>query len=319
LSNRTDALNGLGLNPDIVTPLIEQCYKNEEKQIFAEDLFSSPHGQHWSTSFHASQFPGDDETACPRKAMYGFMNIPGPEPASHKLRASAESGEDIEDRIVWRFHRAGILLSEPPSSQHQTNFQDKKHWLSGNSDAVIRVPRVNRPYAVEIKSKYQRVIDKMKMGEQSYDPQHKNQLMTYISLIHHYGQEYWPELEPCMGGSIIYVSRDDPSQIHEFKFTYDPDWWKEGLARLEEWQDYFKDEVLPPRPEGFMWSKGPCQYCNYKKYCCKPDDKAGITKMNESHGIEYANSVRKGGYDYQTTRQATLDRWMKENKEQSSE
>lgn len=264
-------------------------------------------------SFHASQFPGDEETACARKAMYGFMNIPDTSPASRKLVTSAESGLDLEDRIVWRLHRAGILLSNPPDADHQTNFTDEKHWLSGNSDAIIKIPRSNRPYALEIKSKYGRVIEEMQRGDREPDPQHVNQLMTYISLIHMYGKEHWPDMDKCMGGSLLYVSRDDPSQTFEFKLKYNQKWLDEGLARLEKWQGYFLDETIPERQEHFMWSKGACQYCPMKREACKKDFKDGITDMSKSHGIAYAKTIRKN-YDYKETREAVLERWIKDSK-----
>ena len=187
------------------------------------------------------------------------------------------------------------------------------YWLSGNSDAIIRIPRSNRPYALEIKSKYGRVIEEMQRGDRGPDPQHINQLMTYISLIHDYGQEYWPDMDKCLGGSLLYVSRDDPSQTFEFKFKYNPKWWEEGLKRLENWQEIFLNEELPPRPEGFMWSKGACKYCPVKRNCCKPDYKDGIISLKDSHGIEWAKEVYSFDYSYEETRQAVLDRWVNES------
>lgn len=313
--SRIEALKMTGnvpTNPTSIDSILEECYKNEEKQIWEQDLFSSPHGTHWATSFHASQFPGD-ENACARKAMYGFMNIPGPKPMIRKVRASAESGQDIEDRLVWRFHRAGILLSEPPSSEHQTNFQKPEIWLSGSSDAIIQKPRENKPHCIEIKTKYQKVIDQMKAGEKSYDPQHYNQLMTYMSLCREKQHEFWPDLELCDQGTLVYASRDDHSQIYEFTFNYDEDWWKNGVKTLEEWQEEFLYGRLPERPEHFMWSKGPCQYCPFKKHACKPDFQDGITELKNSHGIEWAKEVY-GEYDYQEQRNKTLERWNADDK-----
>jgi hypothetical protein len=223
-----------------------------------------------------------------------------------------EAGLDIEDRLVKRLERAGVLLSEPPESEYQTNFKEKNVWLSGSSDAIIKPPRINRPYVIEIKTKYQRIIDEMKAGERGYDAQHKNQVMTYISLVHKYGKEYWPELDDCISGSILYVSRDNPSDTCEFKFNYDPKWWEEGQARLLDWKELFIEGTLPDKPEGFMWSKGACQYCDFKKNACKPDYQQGVTKLAESNGIEFAKSLRKG-YDYEETRQQVLNRWIKNN------
>lgn len=312
MATRAEMIKSLGLSVDVVEPILEQAYKNEEEQIWKDDLFSSPHGNHWHTSFHASEFPGDAKTACPRKAIYSLMNIPKPKPVNRAGRSVMEAGLDIEDRIVKRFERAGVLLSEPPESEYQTNFQEPSVWLSGSSDAIIKPPRMNRPYVVEIKTKYQRIIDEMIAGERGYDQQHKNQVMTYISLVHKYGKEYWPELDECIGGSILYVSRDNPSVTVEFKFRYNPKWWQEGQDRLLDWKQMFIDGELPEKPKEFMWSKGACQYCDFKKHACKPDFQDGITKLEDSHGIEFAKSIRKS-YDYQETRQKVLDRWIKDN------
>jgi len=312
MATRAETMEALGLSVDIVSPLLEQCYKNEEKQIWENDLFSSPHGKHWHTSNHASQFPGDPEDACPRKAVYGLMNFASNKPTERAGRAIMEAGLDIEDRVVTRFQRAGILLSNPPDAEHQTNFQEKKVWLSGNSDAIIKIPRSNRPYVVELKTKFQNKIDMMKAGEIGPDKQHINQIKTYIALVHNYGHEYWPDMDECIAGSILYISRDKPSDTVEFKFKYDPEWWEEGIARLEEWNNYFIQDIIPPKPENFMWSKGPCQYCPMKKEICKPDFTNKIENLSESHGIEWTKKVR-GDYNYKETRQAVLNRWKVED------
>jgi hypothetical protein len=314
MASRAEMINKLGLSIDIVNPILDQAYKNEEKQIWENDLFSSPHGSHWHTSFHASEFPGDEDTACARKAMYGFMNIPAPEPINRSGRAVMEAGLDIEDRIVKRFERAGILLSEPPEAKHQTGFTEEKVWLSGSSDAIIKPPRINRPYVVEIKSKYQRVLDEMLTGDKGPDDQHINQVMTYISLVNKYGKEYWPDLDECIGGSLLYVSRDNPSITKEFKFQFDKEWWESGTKRLEDWKQYFLDGILPEKPENFMWSKGPCKYCKFKKHGCKPDFQNDVTELSKSNSIDWAEKLRPD-YDYEETRNAVLARWIKEDNE----
>jgi hypothetical protein len=313
MASRAEMIKKLGLSIDIVEPILDQAYKNEEKQIWENDLFSSPHGNHWHTSFHASEFPGDEETACPRKAMYGLLNIPDVKPVNRNGRAVMEAGLDIEDRIVKRFERAGVLLSEPPESQFQTNFKEESVWLSGSSDAIIKPPRMNRPYAVEIKTKYQRVIDQMLAGEKGPDDQHVNQVMTYISLAHDYGKNYWPDLEDCIEGSLLYVSRDNPSITKEFKFKYDPEWWEQGKQRLLDWKNLFIDGTLPEKPKDFMWSKGACKFCKFKKNGCKPDFQESVTELSKSNALNWATEHYGSEYDYEETRQFVLNRWIKEN------
>lgn len=312
--SRAEAYKKLGLDTksELIKPILDQAYKNEEEQIWKEDLFSSPHGNHWSTSFHASQFPGDEETACPRKALYGLMNIPSPGPVNRTGRAIMEAGLDIEDRIVKRFERAGLLLSEPPEAKFQTKFTESDVWLSGSSDAILLLPRTNKPHAVEIKTKYNSAIEEMIAGERSFDPQHKNQLMTYISLCRDYGHLYWPELDKCDSGTILYISRDKPSFTYEFNFQYDEDWWKQGKARLEEWKQDFIEDRLPEKPENFMWSKGPCQYCDYKKHACKPDFQNKVTELSKSNGINWAKE-HYADYDYKKQKENVIERWINAN------
>ena len=172
---------------------------------------------------------------------------------------------------------------------------------------------MNRPYAVEIKTKYQRVIDEMIAGDKGPDPQHVNQIMTYISLAHFYGKEYWPDLDECIGGSLLYVSRDNPSITKEFKFKFDKDWWETGTKRLLDWKALFIEGTLPDKPEGFMWSKGACKFCKFKKHGCKPDFQDNVTELSKSNAIDWANEHYNFEYDYEDTRQKVLNRWIKEN------
>ena len=132
-----------------------------------------------------------------------------------------------------------------------------------------------------------------------------------IVLANKYGKDYWPKLDDCIAGSLLYVSRDNPSITKEFKFKFDSEWWDKGIQRLENWKSYFIDEVLPEKPENFMWSKGACQYCKFKKHGCKPDFQEGVTKLEKSNAINWAAELR-GEYNYEETRQAVLSRWIKE-------
>src|SRR5689334_2129466 len=102
MATRSELFQKLGIMKPLVNPILDAAYEIEEKQIWLEDLQSSPHGQHWHVSFHASSFPGDDPKACGRAAMYSLMNIPAQEPIDRKGRAVMEAGKDIENRIVWR-------------------------------------------------------------------------------------------------------------------------------------------------------------------------------------------------------------------------
>lgn len=326
----------------IVEPLTDRVYKEIEKKTWLEDLESSPHGELWHTSFHASQFPGDDPHACGRKAVYSLLNVPNLDPTSRFLRSVADAGKSIENELVGRWHNAGILLSNPPNAEVQTAFKDEEYWLTGNCDAVILPYRWTRPHVVEVKSKADDKVNGMRELTRKWDEAHRNQCLTYIGLLHEAHtwttalvcRDSWRlandsglcrlhggvgcltkiNLDRCIDGTIFYVSRDNPSNTHEFTFSYDPEFMERGRKRLLQWREDFMGEVLPDRPRkdnGNLvgWSELPCKWCDMKKHVCKPDwqnDK--LIDLTQSKSIEFTQGLRKD-YDYDKTRGAVVSRW----------
>jgi hypothetical protein len=309
VSNRAQLYEKLGMGKPIVTPILDVIYRVEEEQAWKQDLNNSPHGQHWSYSFHASAYPGDNDKACPRAALYTLMNIPGPEPVNRAGRAVMEVGAAIEDHIVWRLYRSGILLSPPPSEEHQMGFTDTDHWLTGSPDAVIRTPK-NKPYVIETKTKDREIVEQMQQGQRSYDPHHKLQLMVYLDFVVKNSKKLWPDLEQATHGSIVYLARDRPHITHEYKFRHDPDLIETGHARLAEWKQLYLNEELPERPKDWFWSKPeyPCKWCPFKKPC-KADVKEGVTKLTDSNAIAWADRIYDEGYDYDEQRKNVIDFW----------
>lgn len=121
------------------------------------------------------------------------------------------------------------------------------------------------------------------------------------------------EMQPVRDGTIYYLARDDPSITYEFFYGLDKRFIDIGRERLAEWRTAFRNGDLIPRPDDWMWSKAPypCRYCPFKKHACKPDDKDHVSRLEDSHGIEYARSIRPN-YDYDETHKAVIDRWEKE-------
>lgn len=325
----------------LIEPLTDLVYKEAEKNIWINDLDSSPHGEAWNTSFHASSFPGDDQLACGRKAVYSLLNIPNPKPTSRFLRGVADAGKAIETEIVRRFYNAGLLLSAPPDAETQTGFKDEEYWLTGNCDAIVLPYKWNRPHVIEIKSKADDKIQLMKALQRKWDDKHRNQILTYIGFTHE--THPWKEatvcrdtwklatsddvlcrvhgnrdclitipLAPCKSGTIFYVSRDNPSNTWEFTFSYDPIFMDKGRSKIMEWQEAFQREILPDRPrfdDGKLsgWSKQPCQYCDLKPLC-KKDWTDKVESLRDSHAIKFTKELRSD-YDYDKTREAVIDRW----------
>lgn len=296
----------LGLNKPVIEPLLDKIYKLEEKQIWKEDLQNSPHGEPWHTSFHASSFPGDDPKACGRKELYSLMNIPSVKPIDRAGRAVMEAGKDIEETLVWRFHRAGILLTESPDAEFQQGFTDSEHWLTGSPDCVILTPKL-RPYPIEVKTKDHDVIQKMRTSQKSYDASHRKQALTYIGFSKEEQPVLWPKYKDVTAGGLYYVSRNRPHFTHEYKFEYDAGFMEQGRAKLAQWRDSFLEEKLPPRDKSWKWTDQPCKWCPVKPVC-KADVKDKVTKLSESNALKHAEEVR-GSYDYSATRKKVLDRW----------
>lgn len=117
------------------------------------------------------------------------------------------------------------------------------------------------------------------------------------------------KLEPLRTGSLIYMGRNRLNLKQEYVFEHDEEWFRDGLAKLEQVQAHFRNGTLPDHPFGGKeWSQRPCQYCDVKKHACKPDHKAGITEMRESNGIDFARQVY-GEYDFDIINDAVLSRW----------
>lgn len=295
MATRSEFYKQFGLTNPIISPILEAAFAIEEEQIWRENLFNSPHGEKWHTSFHASSFPGDDPKACGRKAMYGLMNIPSDKPVNMAGRLVMEAGKAIEESIVWRFSRAGLLITDSPESKHQKGYVVSEYWLTGSPDAVINLPKKNRPHPIEIKSKDHEVVELMKRGKRSFDEAHRNQLLTYIGI---------PKYKD---GTLLYVSRNRPSITHEFKFDYSENFMTQGFAKLGQWKENFLEEKLPERPKEWKWTESPCRFCPVKRFC-KQDVKEKVETLKESNAITHAKDVYNE-YDYDKTRQEVLNRW----------
>lgn len=300
-----------------------QAWSELEDRVWREDLESSPHGRPWHTSFHASSLPGNPDTACARKALYGLLDIPNPVPVDQYGRGIMEAGNAIEEMYVARYEQAGMLLSQPHTARVQTGFSAPEFWLSGNLDAIIRPRGWNRGHVVEFKGKDHDKIDAMRRGEMSYDFAHYYQLQTYLGFLqtdsfrvyqefmdgfggHSITVEQMGLTEPVASGSILYVSRQRPRHTYEFYFDFDPVVWETATSFLKEWKQNFLDGELPARRD-WRWTEQPCAYCPVKKLC-KADYKAGVTRLKDSEAVKFAKTLRPK-YDYDETRKSVLDRW----------
>lgn len=282
----------------IMEPLIEKVYKDYADRQYKGQMahLDSPHGDPWHTGFHASSFPGGDEMACPRESLYSMMGISQDKPFSPKSLKMMQMGKDVENDLVWKLYEFGILLSPTPDNPIQMGFKDGDYWLSGNLDALIAHPGLGRPHVIECKMKYAEVVQEMLDRVQGPDPKHVKQLKTYICFMRAKIAEQFPNMEPLRDGTIVYISRDNPDVTAEFLVEYDESFMEEGLKQLAEWKEFYRQGILPSttpdkrNPMGFRWTYPPCNWCDFGQTCRK-DHKAGVTKLADSHGIEFSQNV----------------------------
>lgn len=297
-----------------IDKLTHKAYEEFEKQVWRENSDRAPHGELWHTSFHGSRFPGA-EKSCARKSIYGLMEIPEPEPFPPMLRATGEIGKAVENQILFRWGQAGLLIAgEAPKkdgeSGVQQQFIDDESWLTGSIDAILGIPDWRYVLPVDVKSKSKEVIDKMKSGAQGYYDEHYAQVQAYIYLctkfyrIMDWAANGWL---PPKGAIIYYASRENPRHAHEFYVEADWDFINAGVERLLAWKEDWLNNNLPERPKDWKWTDQPCKWCPLKKHVCKPDFVAGITKISESIGLEYAAKIRP--YNFEEIQKEIADRW----------
>jgi hypothetical protein len=310
-----EKLRIIKLYPDL-DQITEKAYKDLEDQVWRDNLNSSPHGRPWFTSFHASAFPNRDKP-CGRLALYTMLDIPNAAPAPPFLVAAGGIGKAVEQQIVYRWAKAGLTLGmEVPESEdtpfEQVKFADEKTWLTGSADAILDLrPHLNSVVPVDIKSKKQDVVEDMRAGRKSYEEKHFNQVQAYLYLCNIFHEEMgWSEmgLEPAKSAYIFYASRQDPRTTAEFYIPIDWDFINSGLEQLALWRDSYLNDELPERPKEWRWTEEPCKWCPMKKYVCKPDNKAKVTKLSESNAIEFAKELRPS-YDFEETKKEVLKRW----------
>lgn len=310
--------------------LTNHVWKAVEEKRWREQSDDSPHGDPWHVSFHASKFPGDNPGACPRAALYGLMDFVREAgdrkarnvPFDRAGRTIMSAGKAIEVELVQTYADAEILLSAKPTDKIQTGFEWADAWLTGSVDCVISWHGMAMP--IEIKTKYQTVIDDMKLGKRGPDLAHIFQLKTQLALVYFAMKsgKIWKGYEPPKYGYIYYLSRDRPSDTAEFRVDLDLKFFHEGVARLKQWKQFFLDDVLPEEPKGkrttnfghpmgdagFKWSQLPCQWCDFKK-TCQLDFRQSTTKLSESVGIDRTRVQRKE-YDPEEARKRVIERWI---------
>ena len=258
-------------------PMTDSAYRFFEQLEAAKSDQGAGASHKWHVSFHGSEFPGVDDKACGRRALYRMMDVPKGG-FRRQSRQIMDAGKDIENRLVQTWYTAGNLLTPPPW-ENQLEFEDEHHWLTSTVDAIVLPQRTARPFVVEVKTKYAKEIEAMKRLLRGPDPRHVNQIKCQIGLAHEAGPQTVLRchntgrlaltigqngtstsvcaqhghadcleevvLEPINYGYIYYVSRDNPVDTWEFYVEYDPEFMRIGREKLAEWRKFFEEDELP--------------------------------------------------------------------------
>lgn len=272
----------------------------------------------YATSFWPSSFPMG-EKVCGRSLLYNLTNVPPAAPFAANARAITEMGKAAENQIVYRWGKAGKTIGgsvpiRDGDDIQQLQLQDPDTWLSGNLDAVLDM-RPSYPYVlpVDVKSKSDEAIKKMKVAAQNYEAKHYAQVQAYIYLCNLYHEEMgWADmgLEPAIGASLFYVSRENPRNTCEFYFPADWQLINQALDRLREWKGFFISDILPPRDPSWKWSEEPCKWCSFKKFGCKPDAKEKVESLSASNIVTWATEVSNEPYSLDKMKDRVLKRWI---------
>jgi hypothetical protein len=333
----------------VVEPILNNAYRRESEREWLEGG-EAPHGAPWFSSFHASSFPGADPYACGRAAVYGLMGLPPEKPIEPSLRAWFNLGTRLEHDWVSRFAAEGVLLSKSPAvgDRHQTNFEDREHWLTGASDAIILPAFWRKAHCVEIKTTSDEKVVVMNRNPADTPKSHEKyirQLKTYISLANEAPftptvsvcTESWAittpltpdsplrwcpvhqtlgcetetfEVEPPDDGTLIYSSREQPMLTSSYYFCLDEDMMAVGREKLAEWRDAYLADLLPAHPREKEKAKWSVPPCQWCQFKkpCKIDFSEKISEISESNQIAAAKAIRPS-YDYLAMREAVLARW----------
>lgn len=195
----------------VVQPMLMAAYELELHREWSLGG-RNPHGDPWHTSFHASEFPGQNRVACGRYAVYNLLDPPSEAPIKPFLKAWFELGTNLEHDWVRRFRAYGTLLSKSPAigDDYQTGFADREHWLTGASDAIVLQVDRGKAHCIEIKTtSHEKVLKMLASNGADVPKQHAKylrQLGTYIGLA--YEAPFMPQVLVCGKSGLLLTEED---------------------------------------------------------------------------------------------------------------
>jgi hypothetical protein len=206
----------------VMEPMTEELMQQRNEREWRSD--DHVRGEHWHTSFHASEFPGDDINACARYLVYRMMDFPPATSMPPWVTTTGTIGKAGELDIVNAWFEGGHALAVPedrPEGEHQLVFEHRGFWASGSIDLPILKPGWRRPHIVEVKGKADEVLEEMIHGrwdealgrrvQRRWEPAHRRQVLASLGLCRDFD---WGEVtvcENCWGilYADIFVNEDD--------------------------------------------------------------------------------------------------------------
>jgi hypothetical protein len=177
---------------------------------------------------------------CMRALWYRSMEVSIPDSASAGLMQKAALGKWDEGGVVDRWKKMGVW--------HDNNikFYQRKYYLSGELDAVLKNPITNGLFGIEVKSFYGYYANKIVTGakrEKIPGVPKDNQFLQAIL----YAWEYRDVLEEFR---MYYIDRGDGHRV-EFRIGFDETpngkhqvWWQQIDGKY--WNYFVPEKVYQP-------------------------------------------------------------------------
>jgi len=177
---------------------------------------------------------------CMRAAWYRSMDTEKTEGATSGLMQKAHSGKWNETGLVTRWKEMGLWVD------NNIKFYNKKYYLSGEMDAVLKDPATGRRIGYEVKSFYGYYANKELTGSKRPEkpgvPKDNQFLQSII-----YAWEYRHELDEYR---MYYIERGDGHRV-EFRIGFNElesgehqVWWEQIPGKY--WNFFQAGKVLQP-------------------------------------------------------------------------
>lgn len=178
-------------------------------------------------------------------------------------KRQGKKGIEIEPRVLRIFEIGTIVHERMREILEEKNVlvsaeeTIELNGFQGHYDGIIRLK--DGLALCELKTVHSGKFSYL-LNSNQRDEHYEAQLMTYMKILR---EGDYPQLRD---GRLIYLSKDD-LRIAEFGFTWSEKWDKKITEEMEQLNQYWADDELPPAQPPQKWM---CKYCPYRGEC-KPE------------------------------------------------